>query len=197
MRPVLGHTVGRGAGARHAQVANIVFTGSKEVGLDIWAAAGQMQPGQAQLKRAWCARWAGKNALIIDESADLDEAVLAARHSAFGFGGQKCSACSRLIVLDAVYDDFIRRFVESTKSLAVGDPRLPGTDLGPVIDDDAAKKIREYIAIGKQEGKLALGDETDRGRVLGKPLIGPHIFTGILPQHRLGAGRNFPDRWSP
>ena len=101
---------------------------------------------------------------------------LQARYSAFGFAGQKCSACSRLIVLEGVYDAFVKRFVASTRSLQVGDPTHPGTDVGPVIDTQAAEKIRGCIEAGKAEATLLYGDEALRADVLGKPLIGPHIF---------------------
>ncbi len=124
----------------------------------------------------------GKNAIIVDASADLDEAVLGVRDSAFGFSGQKCSACSRVIVVDACYDLFLMRLIESTKDFVVGDPTLPGTDLGPVIDDDAAKKIRSYLEIGKAEGKLVHAAPASS---LGERFIGPHIFTEIEPHHRL------------
>jgi len=129
----------------------------------------------------------GKNAIIVDASADLDEAVLGVRQSAFGYGGQKCSACSRAVVLDAVYDQFLKRLIESTRSLVIGDPIDPATDLGPVIDPSAAAKIREYIEIGKGEGRLELACEVPPGLEdrVGKPYIGPHIFSGIRPEHRL------------
>ena len=129
----------------------------------------------------------GKNAIIVDDSADLDEAVLGVRQSAFGYCGQKCSACSRAIVLDGVYDHFLERLVESTRTLVIGDPASPGTDFGPVIDEGAAAKIREYIEIGKREGKLELACEVPQGLAekIGKPYIGPHIFSGIQRQHRM------------
>jgi hypothetical protein len=119
--------------------------------------------------------------------ADLDEAVLGVRQSAFGYSGQKCSACSRLIVLDAVADTFLRRLVEATRTLVIGDPREPGTDVGPVIDENAAQKIREYLEVGKSEGRLELACEVPAGLAerVGKPYVGPHIFSGIGPQHRL------------
>ena len=124
----------------------------------------------------------GKNAIIVDASADLDEAVLGVRDSAFGFSGQKCSACSRVIVVDACYDLFLMRLIESTKDLVVGNPVLPGVDLGPVIDGDAARKIGSYIEIGKREGTLAYAPDPSP---LGRGFVGPHIFTNIEPHHRL------------
>ena len=152
----------------------------------------------------------GKNAIIIDASADLDEAVVGVRDSAFGFQGQKCSACSRAIVVDSAHDLFLERLVESTRSLVIDDPLKPSCDIGPVIDEEAAQKIREYIEIGKSEGTLELGMEVpehvnqsrdregavsrdrapnDGNRFLTgaalKPYIAPHIFSGIQPHHRL------------
>jgi RHH-type proline utilization regulon transcriptional repressor/proline dehydrogenase/delta 1-pyrroline-5-carboxylate dehydrogenase len=135
----------------------------------------------------------GKNAVIIDSSADLDEAVAGVVYSAFGFAGQKCSACSRVICLDDVHDRFVERFVEATRALTVGDPIMPATDVGPVIDQDALAKVQHYIAIGRQEGKLELAmqatDTQAWGKPFdlaqGKPIIGPHIFSGIEPTHRL------------
>ncbi len=171
---------------RHAQVALIAFTGSKEVGLGILQAAAEGVEARGFVKKVVC-EMGGKNAVIVDESADLDEAVLGVRHSAFGYSGQKCSACSRAIVVEPVYEDFLRRLVESTRALAIGDPRDPGADVGPVIDEPAARKIREYIEIGRAEGKLELACDVPAGLAqrVGKPYIGPHIFSGILPEHRL------------
>jgi RHH-type proline utilization regulon transcriptional repressor/proline dehydrogenase/delta 1-pyrroline-5-carboxylate dehydrogenase len=167
-------------------VALIAFTGSKDVGLDIFSAAGQTRPGQVMLKKVVC-EMGGKNAILIDESADLDEAVLGVRQSAFGYSGQKCSACSRAIVVESAYPLFLKRLVEATRSLVIGDPLDPGTDIGPVIDAGAAQKIREYIDIGRSEGSLELACDVPSGleQRVGKPYIGPHIFSGIEPHHRL------------
>jgi RHH-type proline utilization regulon transcriptional repressor/proline dehydrogenase/delta 1-pyrroline-5-carboxylate dehydrogenase len=171
---------------RDPRVAMIAFTGSKEVGLGILRAAGETPEGQPFVKKVVC-EMGGKNAIIVDESADLDEAVLGVRQSAFGYCGQKCSACSRAIVLDGVHDQFLKRLVESTHTLTIGDPALPGTDFGPVIDEKAAAKIREYIEIGKKEGRLELACEVPVGLAekVGKPYIGPHIFSRIERRHRL------------
>ncbi|MGI9014540.1 MAG: proline dehydrogenase family protein [Phycisphaerales bacterium] len=171
---------------RDPRVAIIAFTGSKAVGLDIIKAAGITPDEQPFVKKVIC-EMGGKNAIIIDASADLDEAVLGVRTSAFGFQGQKCSACSRVIVVDSAHDLFLHRLVESTRSLVIGDPGKPGTDVGPVIDEEAAAKIREYIEIGKSEGTLELGLEVPAGLAasVGKPFVGPHIFSGITRDHRL------------
>jgi RHH-type transcriptional regulator, proline utilization regulon repressor / proline dehydrogenase / delta 1-pyrroline-5-carboxylate dehydrogenase len=171
---------------RDPRVAMIAFTGSKEVGLGILRAAGETPAGQPFIKKVVC-EMGGKNAIIVDDSADLDEAVLGVRQSAFGYCGQKCSACSRAIVLDGVYDQFLKRLVESTRTLAIGDPALAGTDFGPVIDERAAAKIREYIEIGRSEGRLELACEIPAGlpEKVGKPYVAPHIFSGIEQRHRL------------
>jgi RHH-type proline utilization regulon transcriptional repressor/proline dehydrogenase/delta 1-pyrroline-5-carboxylate dehydrogenase len=182
--PGLGETVGA-ALVRDPRVALIAFTGSKAVGLGIIKAAGVTPDEQSHVKKVIC-EMGGKNAIIIDASADLDEAVLGVRQSAFGFQGQKCSACSRAIVVESAHDHFLHRLVESTRALVVGDPLNPGTDVGPVIDEEAAKKIREYIEIGKREGKLEIGDHSPARIGSGsQPCIAPHIFSGIQPHHRL------------
>lgn len=168
------------------RVAIVAFTGSKEVGLEIIEAAGQTRPGQGLVKKVVC-EMGGKNAVIVDSSADLDEAVAGVRQSAFGYSGQKCSACSRAIVLDAVHDVFLRRLVESTRSLVIGDPADPGTDVGPVIDEPAARKIREYIVLGKEENTLELACDVPPGLEdrVGRPYVGPHIFSNVRPGQRL------------
>ncbi|MEO0474615.1 MAG: proline dehydrogenase family protein [Planctomycetota bacterium] len=178
-----GETVGAGL-VRDPRVSVIAFTGSKAVGLDIIQAAGVTPDSQPHVKQVVC-EMGGKNAIIVDGSADLDEAVVGAVHSAFGFAGQKCSACSRIICVGEVHDRFLQRFVEATRALQIDDPIHPGTDLGPVIDADAADKIRAYIEIGKQEGHLELALDPVVSEAWDKPLIAPHIFSGIRPTDRL------------
>jgi RHH-type proline utilization regulon transcriptional repressor/proline dehydrogenase/delta 1-pyrroline-5-carboxylate dehydrogenase len=177
-----GETVGA-ALVRDPRVALIAFTGSKAVGLDIIAAAGQTPENQPFVKKVIC-EMGGKNAIIVDASADLDEAVLGVRQSAFSFSGQKCSACSRAIVLDNVYDRFLERLVEATRALVIGDPMDPKTDVGPVIDAAAAEKIWSFIKLGKQTAHLAIGMDAPT-ELNGKPCIGPHIFTNVKPNDRL------------
>jgi RHH-type proline utilization regulon transcriptional repressor/proline dehydrogenase/delta 1-pyrroline-5-carboxylate dehydrogenase len=183
--PGIGETVGA-ALVRDPRIAVIAFTGSKAVGLNIYEAAAHTPPGQEHVKKVIC-EMGGKNAIIVDASADLDEAVLGVRQSAFGFAGQKCSACSRAIVVESAHDQFLHRLIESTRALIIGDPMLPGTDVGPAIDQDAASKIREYIDIGSREGRLELAMDVPQGleQVVGKPFVGPHIVSGIQPHHRL------------
>ena len=181
----VGGTLGA-ALVRHPRVALIAFTGSKQVGLNILEAAGQSSEEQGFVKKVVC-EMGGKNAIIVDESADLDEAVAGVRHSAFSYSGQKCSACSRAIVVGSVYELFLKRLCEATQSLVIGDPLQPGTEIGPVIDPAAAEKIHDYIEIGKTDGKLELACEVPAGLAerVGKPYVGPHIFSGIQPRHRL------------
>jgi len=171
---------------RHQQVALIAFTGSRDVGLEILRVAGDTPPEQTLVKTVVC-EMGGKNAIIVDASADDDQAVLGVRQSAFSYAGQKCSACSRLILVGRTRERFLPRLIEATRSLVVGDPRLPATDVGPLIDHKAAEKVRQYLEIGRQEGRLELACTTvgDRDPRSGQPLIGPHIFSGIEPQHRL------------
>jgi RHH-type proline utilization regulon transcriptional repressor/proline dehydrogenase/delta 1-pyrroline-5-carboxylate dehydrogenase len=183
--PGVGEVVGAQL-VRDPRVALIAFTGSAAVGFDVIEAAGKTPANQGFVKHVVC-EMGGKNAIIVDETADLDEAVLGVRQSAFSYAGQKCSACSRVIVLEGIYEAFVRRLVESTASLRVGDAMLPGTDVGPLIDGAAAKKVREHIAIGRSEGKVQLAMDVPEGleERTGRPFVGPHIFSGIEARHRL------------
>jgi RHH-type transcriptional regulator, proline utilization regulon repressor / proline dehydrogenase / delta 1-pyrroline-5-carboxylate dehydrogenase len=177
--PGSGSTVGAHL-VKHPAVQAIVFTGSQEVGCQIYASAAILQLGQKHLKRV-IAEMGGKNAIIVDESADLDQAVQGVVASAFGYSGQKCSACSRVVVLESIYEPFVARLVEATKSLNVGNAADPSTKVGPVIDAAAQQRIRETIATGKLAANLALE--------LPVPEIGyfvsPVIFTDVDPQSTL------------
>jgi RHH-type transcriptional regulator, proline utilization regulon repressor / proline dehydrogenase / delta 1-pyrroline-5-carboxylate dehydrogenase len=160
----------------HPETHVIAFTGSQEVGCRIYAEAATLKPGQKHMKRV-IAEMGGKNAIIVDESADLDQAVVGVVQSAFGYSGQKCSACSRVIVLEPIYDVFVQRLVEATKSLNIGEAELPSTQVGPVIDANARDRIREYIEKGKAEAKLALElPAPSQGY-----FIGPVIFSEVSP----------------
>jgi RHH-type proline utilization regulon transcriptional repressor/proline dehydrogenase/delta 1-pyrroline-5-carboxylate dehydrogenase len=178
-----GYIIGS-AMVRDPRVAIIAFTGSKGVGLDILEAAGHVPSGQPFVKKVVC-EMGGKNAIIVDASADLDEAVLGVRQSAFGYQGQKCSACSRVIVVDSAHDLFLERLIESTRTLVIGDVMDPSTDVGPVIDKKAADEIKRYIEIGKTEGKLELIQPVPEGleEKTGRDYIAPHIFSGITKDH--------------
>ncbi|MBH8551566.1 L-glutamate gamma-semialdehyde dehydrogenase [Nostocaceae cyanobacterium CENA357] len=160
----------------HADTHVIAFTGSQEVGCRIYAEAAILKPGQKHLKRV-IAEMGGKNAIIIDESADLDQAVVGVVQSAFGYSGQKCSAASRVIVVQPIYDAFVQRLVEATKSLNIGETELPSTQVGPVIDANARDRIREYIEKGKAEAQVALElPAPEQGY-----FVGPVIFSEVLP----------------
>src|SRR5262249_9755988 len=126
------------------RTATIAFTGSRGVGLLLNREAAMQQPGQGPIKRG-LAEMRGKNAIIIDEDADLDEAVQGVRASAFGYAGQKCSACSRLILLERVYDAFLPRLIEATRSLKIAPAEDPGCGVGPVINAEAFERIKGAI----------------------------------------------------
>ena len=161
----------------------IAFTGSREVGLEINATAADTDSRQRSVKRV-IAEMGGKNAIVIDDDADLDEAVVGVVQSAFGYSGQKCSACSRVIVLDAVYDEFLERLVGATKSLVVGPAENPETTIGPVIDEASRERINEYIELAEQEFTVALAG--DVGKLAGQGYyVGPHIFADVDPSSRL------------
>jgi RHH-type proline utilization regulon transcriptional repressor/proline dehydrogenase/delta 1-pyrroline-5-carboxylate dehydrogenase len=122
----------------------------------------------------------GKNAIIVDNDADLDEAVVGVMQSAFGYAGQKCSACSRVIVLSDAYDEFLNRLTEATRSLKVGPAELPSTDIGPVIDEESATRILRTIeqAESIEEARLVLGG-VDAALAARGYFIGPHIFADV------------------
>ena len=129
----------------HPQTQIISFTGSKQVGLEILEKSRKLQPGQRHIK-SLLIEMGGKNALILDTDADLDEAVSGILHSAFGFQGQKCSACSRVLVLEGIYDRFIERFVEACKSIKIEASEDPESFLGPVVDEDSKRRILEALS---------------------------------------------------
>ena len=137
----------------HPDVSVIAFTGSMEVGLRIQEKAAKVQPGQVQCKKV-IAEMGGKNAIIIDDDADLDEAVLGVLYSAFGFQGQKCSACSRVIVLDPIYERFTKRLAEAANCIKIGPSEDPANYMGPVVDKAAQQNVLKYIDIAASEGKV-------------------------------------------
>ncbi|HEV2331181.1 MAG TPA: proline dehydrogenase family protein [Verrucomicrobiae bacterium] len=166
----------------HPQVDFIAFTGSKEVGLKIWESAGRTRPGQMNLKKVVC-EMGGKNCVIVDSDADMDEAVAGCLASAFGYQGQKCSALSRLIVLEDNYDAFLQRFIAAAASMRVGPGQEPGNLIGPVISRDAQQRILKMIEAGKTEATLAW-----QGKVPDDPkacYVPPTIFTDVPPDSRL------------
>ena len=163
----------------HPAVSLIVFTGSMEVGTRIVERAARLQPGQDHLKKVVC-EMGGKNAVIVDDDADLDEAIPHILQSAFGFQGQKCSACSRVIVLDAVYDQFVRRFVAAAQALRIGPAEDPAYFMGPVADEVQQRKILEYIELAGREGNILYRSNVPEGCCY-VPLT---IVGGIRPEHR-------------
>ncbi|MBI4205913.1 MAG: bifunctional proline dehydrogenase/L-glutamate gamma-semialdehyde dehydrogenase [Betaproteobacteria bacterium] len=165
---------------RHPQVDVIAFTGSREVGLRIAALAAQPAPGQTHVKRVVC-EMGGKNAIIVDEDADLDEAVLQILHSAFGYQGQKCSACSRVLAVGAVHDRLASRLAAALDAYPCGPPEDPQYVLGPVITREAREKALAYIEIGKSEARLFFQKHVpDTGFY-----VPPTIFTNVEPHHRI------------
>ena len=182
---VFNYTPGRGRiigdlMVGHPAVSLIAFTGSMEVGLRIIEAAGRTGLNQPNVKKV-IAEMGGKNAIIMDDDADLDEAVPAVIQSAFGYQGQKCSACSRVIVLEAVYDRFLERLIEAARSVKIGPAEDPSNFMGPVIDAAAQEKILGYVELAGREGAIAYkSDVPDKGYYV--PLT---IVTGITPEKRL------------
>ena len=182
---VLSFVPGRGSEVgdhlvEHPDVDFILFTGSREVGLGIVEKAGRTRPGQKGIKKV-VIETGGKNAIIVDGDADLDQAVPGVIQSAFGFQGQKCSACSRVIVLRECYDRFLERLSEAVKGITVGDPRDPGNFMGPVADAAAKKSILGYIETGKREGKaLAWAPVPETGHY-----VPPTVFVDLPPDSKL------------
>ena len=165
----------------HPLTRFISFTGSRDVGLRINERAALVAPGQKWIKRV-IAEMGGKDAIIVDNDADLELAADAITASAFGFSGQKCSACSRAIVHADVYEEVLSMVVERAAKLVIGNPAEANTGMGPVIDDKAYRKIQELIAVGKQEGRLVLGGGT------GDPegyYIEPTIFADVDSKARV------------
>jgi RHH-type proline utilization regulon transcriptional repressor/proline dehydrogenase/delta 1-pyrroline-5-carboxylate dehydrogenase len=139
---------------RHPEVDFVLFTGSRAVGLRIVEKAGRTAPGQQSVNRA-VVEMGGKNAILVDADADLDQAVPAVMASAFGYQGQKCSACSRVIVHADCYDRFLARMCEAVKGFMVGPPEDPANMIGPLIDGAAKERVQAAIELGRREGKVA------------------------------------------
>jgi RHH-type proline utilization regulon transcriptional repressor/proline dehydrogenase/delta 1-pyrroline-5-carboxylate dehydrogenase len=177
--PGIGEEVGPVL-VEHPQVDLIAFTGSRAVGLHINREAATVKPGQFQVKRV-IAEMGGKNAIIIDDDADMDEAVHGVAASAFGYQGQKCSACSRVIVPESLHDPFLARLVAATASLPVGPAEDPGALVGPVIDEGAYRRILAAIERGKGEARLALAGKLPPHLAEEGYYIAPHIFADVPP----------------
>ncbi|PFP29149.1 L-glutamate gamma-semialdehyde dehydrogenase [Bacillus sp. AFS073361] len=165
----------------HPNTRFISFTGSREVGCRIYERAAKVHPGQIWLKRV-IAEMGGKDTVIVDNDADLDLAASSIVYSAFGFSGQKCSAGSRAVVHQDVYDEVLEKAVALTKTLKVGSPEYADTYMGPVIDANSYKKISKYIEIGREEGVLVTGGNTDDSKGY---FIEPTIFADVDENARL------------
>lgn len=164
----------------HPQISTIAFTGSKAAGLQILADAACVRPGQSMVKQV-IAEMGGKNAIIVDETADLDEAITGVVASFSGYAGQKCSACSRAIVHRGVFDQFVARLKDAVLSLRIGDPAEPGTRVGPVIDARAQASIQQFVTDGQRESRLLI-----QCSVKGEGyFVGPTVFVDVAPHHRL------------
>jgi len=166
----------------HPKTRFIAFTGSKEVGLDIHQRAAQPRPGQIWIKRT-ILEMGGKDSIVVDADADLDAAVEGVAVSAFGFQGQKCSACSRAIVDEKIYDRFVERLTARVQKIRIGDPAENGT-LGPVVNEGAMKSILNYIEIGKKEGRLLTGGgrASDAGEGF---YLQPTVIADLAPKARI------------
>jgi len=184
----LGPDVGASL-VRHLGTHVILFTGSKTVGLSIIKAAAQVGAGQRFVKHV-VAEMGGKNAIIVDADADLDAAVQGTLLSAFGYAGQKCSAASRVVVHQAIYERFLGRLAAATDRLVVGDPADPATDLGPLIDDAAQRRLVDAINQAKNVGALAYQYPAPRVPKTGH-FVGPAIATRIPTQHPLASQELF------
>jgi len=182
---VLAFLPGRGEEVGQALVGDprvdlIAFTGSRAVGLEIHRRAAETKPGQDHVKRV-IAEMGGKNAIIVDDDADLDEAVVGIIQSAFSYGGQKCSACSRAIVLDRIYDAFVARLAEAARSVVVGPAEAPETMVPALIDPEARDRVLRYAKVAEDQGArpvatVEVGSLADRGN-----FVGPRIFADVAP----------------
>ena len=159
----------------------IAFTGSKAVGLRINELASRPRAGQIWIKRV-VAEMGGKDFILVDETADLEAAASGIVASAFGFQGQKCSACSRAILHRDVYDEVLKKVIEKTRALKVGPTTDPANQVGPVINAGAEKKILEYIEVGRREGRLVAGGEKAPGE---GHFIRPTILADVKPEARV------------
>jgi RHH-type proline utilization regulon transcriptional repressor/proline dehydrogenase/delta 1-pyrroline-5-carboxylate dehydrogenase len=164
----------------HPDVTTIAFTGSRDVGLKILRRAGELTAGQRQVKRVVC-EMGGKNAVVVDRDADLDEAVNETLFSAFGYQGQKCSAASRVIVVDGMYERFLARLGEALDAYTYGPPEQPQYVFGPVIDEQAKARIERWIEIGQKEARLYYrGSAPQEGFH-----VAPAIFADTPPNARI------------
>lgn len=165
----------------HKDTRFISFTGSRDVGLRIFNRAATHGDGQLWLKRV-ISEMGGKDTIVVDKEADLELAAKSIVASAFGFSGQKCSACSRAVIVEDVYDQVLNRVTELTNELKVGNPEDNSHFMGPVIDQSAFNKIMDYVEIGKQEGRIVAGGEGDSSTGY---FIQPTVIADVDPKARL------------
>jgi 1-pyrroline-5-carboxylate dehydrogenase len=175
-----GSEVG-GACVQHKLTRFISFTGSRDVGLWIFEKSSKTQPGQIWMKRL-IAEMGGKDSILVDKECDLEKAVDAVVASAFGYQGQKCSACSRAIVHAAVYDDFLKRLVPKVESIRIGHPSERTNAFGPMVDGAAKRKTLEYIETGKKEGRLLVGGSEGPK---GGHYVKPTVFADVAPNAKI------------
>jgi len=166
---------------QHKLTRFISFTGSRDVGLWIFEQASKTQPGQIWMKRL-VAEMGGKDSILVDRDCDLEKAVDAVVASAFGYQGQKCSACSRAIVHQDVYDEFVRRIVPKVEAIKMGHPSERSNAFGPMVDGAAKRKTLEYIEAGKKEGKLLIGG--GEGPKVGH-YVQPTVFKDVAPTAKI------------
>lgn len=184
-RDVVSYVTGSGASVGmqlidDPRVRFVAFTGSRDAGVQIYEHAARVAPKQRWLKRVQL-EMGGKNAVVVDETADLDRAADAIVISAFGYQGQKCSAGSRAVIVDSVYDKLVPKIIERAKRLRVGDPTADEkVTVGPLIDDTSYRRVLEYIETGRREGKLLSGGDSPA-----PGFVSPTIFGDVAPSARI------------
>jgi 1-pyrroline-5-carboxylate dehydrogenase len=166
----------------HPKTRYIAFTGSREVGLDINKSAATQALGQVWIKRT-ILEMGGKDAIIVDADADVDVAVEGVAQAAFGFQGQKCSACSRAIVDERIYDIFLEKLKERVEKITVGDP-AENANMGAVINEGSMKSILDYIEVGKKDGRLITGGSPAKNAGEGY-FLQPTVIADIPAKSRL------------
>lgn len=165
----------------HPKTRFVSFTGSKDVGVGIYEKAAKVHKGQIWLKRV-IAEMGGKDAIVVDSDADLDLAAESIVQAAFGFSGQKCSACSRAIIVESVYDQVVDKVQRLTRQLKVGNPEKKETFMGPVNDHVAFKKITSYFEVGEKEGRLLIGGTADDKKGY---FIDPTVYCDLKEDSRI------------
>ncbi|MFP4197832.1 MAG: aldehyde dehydrogenase family protein [Methanomassiliicoccales archaeon] len=159
-------------------ISGLVFTGSREVGYHL------LENQIKKYPRPVVAEMGGKNPIIVTSNADMDKAVPGTVNSAFGYGGQKCSACSRIYLEEGIYQEFMDRFLKETRKLTVGDPSERGNFMGPVVHQEAYEDFKKYAEMGRRDGKMEAGGNvlTDGGRKKGY-YVEPTVVTGLPEDH--------------